>query len=217
MPDTRKLSDVIPGYPEDHPQSLRELIDASPESITHELAWFLRKEGVEVRRSSERHYINGPEDAFTLLKNKYVLHPLTGRWSSYALSETRQVITVPHQSGGSVPLRAHTPIIPKAKDLPPLPRAHGKSTKQPGWLIIHGGTPDVLSKPGVARGLAHLQETVSVRDILFYSYDKNAGVPPTMWSVRAGKGLQDTGASDGNLVEFPDLDALAEVKERMKA
>ena len=215
MPEPTTLREAIASFgnlPDDHPQTLQELVDADPDTLHHPLAWFLRREAVEVRRATEKHYINGPKDAFKLLKNNYVLHPWTGKWTSYALSENRQVITVPHAKGGTTPLRKHTPIIPKVDDLPRLPRGSGKSTRQPAWLIIHGGDPEVLSKPGVAKGLATLQKRVTVADILFYSCDKNAGVPPTLWSVRAGLGTQETGAPEGRRVEFPDAEALNEVR-----
>ena len=217
MPELSTLSEAFPGYPDDHPQTLQELVDADPDTIHHPTAWFLRKQAVEVRRSTEKHYINGPKDAFRMLRNNYVLHPWTGKWSSYGLSENRQVIMVPHPNGGTTSLRARTAIIPKPDDLPRLPRSRGQHTRQPAWLILHGGTPDVLSKPGVARGLATLNRRCPIADVLFYHCDKEGGIPPTLWSVRAGLGMRETGSPEGVTLAFPDVDALNEIRKEMTA
>lgn len=211
MTDPKTLAQAIESfgsYPEDHPQTLRELLDADPDEISHPLAWFLRSQAVEVKRSAEQHYVNGPKDAFKLLRNGYVLHPLTGKWSAYALSEQRQVINVPHARGGVVPLRVHTPIIPKATELPRLPPNSPNASKRPAWLLIYGGNPEVLSKPGVARGLATLRRRAPISDVLFFELDKDGGKPPTLWSLVAGVGLADTGSAGGRSVAFPDLEAL---------
>lgn len=218
MPEPNTLTEALATlgpYPADHPQTLRGLLDADPESLSHPLAWFLRREAVEVQRSTEAHYIHGPKDAFRLLKNGYVLHPWTGKWTSYALSESRQVIKVPHPRGGTTPLRKATPIIPKLTELPDLPRSagrDGRSTKTPAWLLIFGGTPEVLSKPGVARGLATLQARGTVADVLFFDRDKQSGRPPTLWSLKTGCGVQENGDPDGLRVEFPDEEALNEAR-----
>lgn len=218
MPEPRTLVEALETlgpYPADHPQTLLELLDADPESLNHPLAWWLRGQAVEVRRSSEAHYIRSPKDALKLLKNGYVLHPWSGKWNAYALSENRQVIRVPHARGGTTPLRKVTPIIPKAADLPTLPRGasrDGRSTKSPAWLVIYGGTPDVMTKPGVARGLASLQARSPVADVLFFDGDKRSGRPPTLWSVKAGHGIQVNGDPDGLEVSFPDPQALSEAR-----
>lgn len=198
-------------YPEDHPQTLRDLLDADPDQISHPLAWFLRSQAVEVQRSAEQHYIHSPKDAFKLLRNGYVLHPWTGKWVSYALSSARQVIQIPHERGGMTPLRVHTPIIPKPKQLTRLPGS-GQSVREPGWLVLYGGDPGVLSKPGVAQGLATLRRRCPVVDVLFFDRDKDGERPPTLWSVGAGVGMADTGSAGGREVPFPDLDALTTVR-----
>lgn len=216
MTEPKTLAQAIESfgsYPEDHPQTLKELLDADPDRITHPLAWFLRAQAVEVKRSAEQHYINSPKDAFRLLKNGYVLHPWTGKWVSYALSGHRQVIQVPHERGGVTPLRVHTPIIPKHSDLPRLPSAGtSASAKPPAWLVIYGGDPQVLSKPGVARGLATLRRRAPIADVLFFDRDKDGGRPPTLWSLVAGVGMSDTGSAGGREVPFPDADALNEAR-----
>lgn len=214
MHDPKTLAEAIASfgpYPEDHPQTLRDLLDADPETISHPLAWYLRAQAVEVKRSTEQHYINSPRDAFRLLRNGYMLHPWTGKWVAYALSGSRTVLSVPHPRGGVTPLRVRTPIIPKADDLPKLPRsADGRRT--PTWLVIYGGTPEVMSKPGVARGLASLRRRKPVADVLFFHKDPTSGVAPTLWSLQAGVGLRENGSATGVVVPFPDPDALEEAR-----
>jgi hypothetical protein len=215
VPDPKTLAQAIASfgsYPEDHPSTLRGLLDAEPDTITHPLAWFLRAQAVEVKRSAEQHYVNSPKDAFKLLRNGYVLHPWTGKWTSYALSGSRQVITVPHPRGGVTPLLVHTPILPKHDDLLALPPGARNAAKQPAWLVIFGGTPDVLSKPGVAKGLNTLRRRAPVADVLFFDRDTDAGTPPTLWSLVAGVGMSDTGSTGGREVPFPDIDALNEAR-----
>lgn len=215
MGEPKTLAEAIASfgqYPEDHPQTLRELLDADPDHVHHPLAWFLRAQAVEVKRSSEQHYINSPKDAFKLLKNGYGLHPWTGKWVAYALSSSRQMIYQPHPRGGLAPLRVHSPLIPKVTDLPRLPPGPTSATKQPAWLVVYGGDPAVMSKPGVARGLSTLIRRVSVADVLFFDRDKAGLRPPTLWSLMAGVGMAETGSAGGRAVPFPDLGALAEAR-----
>lgn len=210
MPDPATLSAALAefgAYPADHPQTLADLLDADPDTISHPLAWWLRRQAVEVSRASERHHINSPKDAMRLLRNNYALHPWTGKWTAYALDERRQLVYVPHARGGVTPLRHHSPLIPKAEDLPRLPRARG-GDRQPSWLVLFGGDPQVLSKKGVARGLSTLQRRLPVADVLFFQRDVDAGVPPTLWSVKAGVGVRENGSPQGERVLFPDPEAL---------
>lgn len=207
--EAQSLSTLLgAAYPQDHPQTLRELLAADPDTISHPLAWALRAQAVEVKRSSSSHQINGPKDAFRLLKNGYALHPWTGKWQSYALSSARELVQVPHPRGGTRPMRVSTPIIPKFDDLPQIPRGTESAGRKPAWMLVFGGTPEVLSKDGVARGLATLQARAPIADVLFFSKDAANGEPPTMWSLAAGRGVRDNGSAGGAPVDFPDLAAL---------
>lgn len=218
--EPRGLSDLVPGYPEDHPQTLKALWEADPDQIHHQVAWELRRMTFEAVRSTGAKRVHSPIEAFTLLKNGYALRPLEGAWTSVGLSETREVIRVPHHRGGVATLRVYTPLIPKVDDLPVLPRTPGRrSGKTAAWLVIYGGTPEVLSKPGVAKGLATLrrrlprEKRAGVADILFFHKDLEAGVPPTLWSVMAGCGMQENGSPEGVRLEFPDPEALETVRK----
>jgi len=220
MPEPTTLSEAIAQlgpYPLDHPQTMQALINADPDTISHPLAWFLRSQGVGVSRSAEAHYVNSPKDAFALLKNKYVLHPWTGKWTTYAMTGSRQVAVVPHPKGGTTPLCVHTAIIPKMRELPSLPYEDRNSTRQPAWLVIYGGTPEVLGKPGVAKGLATLLRHAPVADVLFYTRSDEGITVPTMWSVKAGVGMSENGGRAKTL-PFPPLppDALEDVRRNLK-
>lgn len=195
-------------YPEDHPQTLTDLVNADPSTITHPLAWFLRKQAIASTRSADRHHIRGPGDVLKLLSNKYVLHPWEGKWVSYALSSDRQVVLVPDDRGGLKSLRKATQKLPRKEDLPDIPASAHRGGKKPAWLVIYGGNPDVLDKEFVARGLATLQRTAAVADICFYECDPDAGLAPTLWSVRAGVGV-----TSGDVpVPFPNPEKLEEVR-----
>ena len=222
MPEPTTLSEAFSKfgpYPSDHPQTMKDLVNADPDTVHHPLAWFLRAQAVAVSRSAEAHYVNSPKDAFTLLRNKYVLHPWTGKWTTYAMTGSRQVAVVPHPKGGTTPLRVHTAIIPKFTQLPSLPYEDRSSSRQPAWLVIYGGTPEVLSKPGVARGLATLLRRTPVADVLFYTrLDPDEGLTtPTMWSIKAGVGMSENGGR-GKTLQFPQLppDALEELRRSLK-
>lgn len=204
--EPRTLSECVPGYPADHPQTLAELAAAEPDTITAPAAWFLRRQVIAASRAAERHDVNGPSDVLALLTNGYALHPWEGAWVSYALSARRQVILVPGEGGSMRSLRKATRLIPKTEDLPEIPSTAYRGPKKPGWLLIYGGTPDVLSKEHVAQGLATLQRRVPVADICFYQKGEEGICAPTLWSVRAQAGVSGT-----TRVEFPDPEALRKV------
>jgi len=201
-------------YPDDHPQTLAELIEADPGTITSPLAWELRHQAVSLTQRHEKHYITDPWQVLNLITKGYVLHPWTGAWKSYALSGDRQPILTPSDTGTFRYQAKATRLIPKADDLPALPRPerHGK---QPGWLLCYGGTPEVLSKPGVARGLASLASRVPVVDVVFYHVDPDQNIAPTLWSVRAGCGMSGTSRHGATALPFPDTSVLEEVRSAL--
>lgn len=208
------LSEAFPGYPENHPQTLADLVNADPDTIDNDLAWFLRRQAVEAVRSSDRHYVRSPADVLELLRNGYALHSLRGGWVSYALTGDRRVVLVPSEGnkyGGMRSLRKQTRLLPKPADLPSFPATAHSGNKKPAWLVIYGGTPAVLDKEHVAAGLARLQRSVPVADICFYDSDPEAGIAPTLWSVRAGTGVSSSGGPGGTEVSFPNPAKLQEV------
>lgn len=174
-------------YPKEYPQTLAELLDASPDSLKHPLAWWLRHQAVDVSNRSEAHYINTPADVAELIRKGYVIHPLDKAWKSYALSADRQPILQPNAKGSLSYQTITTRIIPKPEDLAPL-SSPSRSIRKASWLLVYGGKPDVLAKPGVAPGLAKLARMKPIADVVFY-HRNNEGIS-SFWSVRAGTGTQ---------------------------
>lgn len=209
--EPRTLTEAIALYgnlPEDHPQTLADLMSADPDQISHPLAQFLVGQAVALVRSHERHYVRTPEDVLRYLSNKQVLHEWEGAWVAYALSGDRQVVLVPDSTGRVRSLRKATKLLPKFEDLPAIPASAHAKGKKPAWLIIYGGTPEVLSKPHVAQGLATLARRTGVADVCFYHSDPDEGVQPSLWSLRGGCGA----TSSGLRLEFPDQQKVEEVK-----
>lgn len=205
------LSEAIPGYPADAPQTLMDLLEADPKSVTHPVAQLLVKQAVKAVRSAEKHYVRGPEDVLHLLSNDRVLRPWDGAWVSYGLSADRQVILRPNAHGTLSSLRKATRLLPKADELPEFPRSSWRGSKKPVWLVIYRGRPEVLDKPHVTAGLATLARRAPIGDICFYDCDADAGIAPTLWSMRARIGVTTTGGPGGTAVEFPNPDRLKEV------
>ena len=214
-PEPTTLSEALStygSYPDDHPQTLAELVAAEPDTISHPLAWFLRKQTTGATRAAERHHVHGPDDVLKLLRNGYALHVWEGAWRSYALSGERQVVLQPDDKGTMRSLCKATRLLPKADELPEIPRSAYRGRKKPGWLVLFGGNPEVLSREHVTQGLATLQRKTAVADICFYECDPDRGIAPTLWSVRAGVGVTSTGGPGGTEVPFPDPQKLEEVR-----
>lgn len=186
-------------YPDDHPQTLADLREADPDTITHPLAWWLRHQTTDATNRSESHYITGLKDAFDCYHNKYVLHAWTKRWRAYALTANRQPMLNQHPGGTGYKV-VTTRLLPKPDDLPALPpvkRSNANSTRQPGWLVLYGGDPDILTKEHVETGLAKLIRTRPVLDVLFTGPSDGA---PTLYSLRNACGMN---ANDIGF-DFPD-------------
>jgi hypothetical protein len=207
-------------YPLDHPQTLAELMDADPKTIQHPLARALRAMAVDLTNRSEKHYITGPWSVLELIAKGYVIHPWSDAWVCYALSGERQPILVPKKpkkgeasSTAQEYLRKATRLIPHAEDLPTLPHERGK--RESAWLIVYGGTPEVLSKPGVAKGLTTLARKLPISDVVFYHSDTETGTQPTLWSVRAGCGMSGASRHSAIEVPFPDPEKAAEIRSNL--
>lgn len=197
----KKLSDIVPGYPEDHPQTLAALLDADPESIKEPVAWELRHQALGVARSWESHFVTSPWDVLELIVSGYVIHPWEKAWKSYALSSDRQPILVPSDKGSARYLSKATKLLPKPSDLGPLPQGTS-ANRSAAWLVVYGGSPEVLSRDGVIPGLVRLTRSVQVADIVFF--DREAQGQPTLWSVKANTGMSGISRAFAREVPFPD-------------
>jgi hypothetical protein len=134
----KKLSEIVDGYPADYPQSLAQLRDADPDSIVAEVAWDLRRQISDAVNRSDSHYIHTFEDVLNVGK-RLRSASVVGKMARVCTSAQRQPAK-PATTGHSR-YRCHHGIIPKLKSwwLP------NTGPFMPGWLLLYGGTPDVLT------------------------------------------------------------------------
>lgn len=208
---TPTLSELVPGYPQEYPQTLAALLDANPQEIEGDLAWGLRKHALAVTSTWEQHHINSPWDVLELIVSGYIIHPWEGAWRTYALSGDRQPVMTPSKEGRMRYLSHGTRLLPKPDDLGPLPTTGNQG--KPAWLVVYGGTPDVLSKAGVAQGLTRLIRTKPIADIVFYSAVE--GQNPTLWSIKAGTGVSGTSKAGCKETAFADPDIALTIREAL--
>jgi hypothetical protein len=204
----RPLSERVTQYPVSAPQDEISLINTDVEAI---LALGLNDEQAEVVlehrravldaiRSYERRPITSAEVVLEMLSGKYrLLQPLAGRWLTYVLNDRRERKLVPHPSrdGDMTYQNVVTRKVPTATQLrtaAPVPRGGV-------YLMLWGGSPDILSKWTVADEIAALRREVPVADVLFWHLE--TGRPGALYSLVKGQG--DRG---GELVDFPDPEAL---------
>ena len=204
------LGKIMENWPEEYPQTLTELVEADSASLSDHRAKELRSQALDLVRSWEKHHISGPWDALQLLSSGYVLHTWENAWRSYALGSDRAAMMIPKEGGASRYLVKATKLLPQADELPALPSGKGEARK-PEWLVIYGGTPEVLSKPGVPQRLAKLLKSAPISDVVFYAKDPT----PTLWSLRAGVGVKGASKANAATVAFPDAAALAEIRSLM--
>jgi len=208
---SKNLSVIVPGYPEEYPQNLADLVEAEIETITDPVARELRKQTLAVVRAGVAHFINGPWDVLELLTSGYVLRSWDKAWASYALDPSRQPILVPNQNGVSTYLKKHTKLLPKIDDLPPL--YTGREKTPPKWLVIYGGSPEILKKEPVRKGLLRLTREVKVADFIFFQKGDNEA--PVLWSTKAGTGVTGTTRPTSQEVSFPDPELITALKEAL--
>lgn len=204
------LSQLIPGYPEDAPQSLLKIFYAEYSTLPP-AAQALRAQAVELAHSIDEVPITSPEVVLELLlpprsKKEQIgrLKTLSGAWVIYALDEERKRSFSYHARGKSYRRLVDRMVPDDVKKLPALP-PRGK------YLLVWGGDPSILKRiegEGELRGrvsqrLARLASQVPVADVLFW--DRQPGGTPTLHSLRRGCG--DRG---GARVEFPDATLLLE-------
>jgi hypothetical protein len=191
------LKELVPALGQDQPDNLLGIFYAEYDALD-EAAKALRAEVVKVVQSFERKPVHTAADAYRLLSDGHLPH-FKGAWGTVALSAERERIYIPTASGGMRMLKTRTRHLPRPDYLDAeLPVPDGG-----GYLVVWGGDASVLTERGVAERLAALCAEVAVIDVLFWSVpDDGSGV--TCWSLRA-----EAGEHAGQVVEFPDLVALA--------
>ena len=198
LSDTPTLQELIPGYPDEGPPTLLGLYFADYSEL-NEVQKALRKQAVELHQNAGEVRITSPVIALELLlppknKTQHVgqLKVVQDTWTTYVLDHDRKRVLRRTEHGWSY-LKETSGIVPEAAELPPLPM-NGT------YLLLWGGSPEVLEIPGVCQRLRKLQHSVPVADVLFWNHQK--GTTPTLYSLKTGCGDQG-----GTRVEFvhPDL------------
>lgn len=173
-------------YPADQPQTLAAIVDADPATVTHPLAWWLRRQAINVANRRDGHFINSPADVKDLISKGYVLHPWDNKWRSYALTDTRQPVLVTDDNGKKHYLVVTTPILPKPEELDTTYR----------WLVLYGGDTSILTKPGVAAGLGKLCRRRTVADICFYTRETDTVFSSIRAAVTNRNGIDEPVAAE---------------------
>lgn len=202
------LSELFPEYPADHPQTLQELFEAEPSTLSNPVAWELRRQSVQMAHSTETHYVNTPWDVLKLITSGYVIRPFEKGWVSHALSATRQPILIPREDGSLRYQKKATKLLPKPDELPNLYRGSGNK-RAPAWLVVYGGSPEILEKEPVRKGLAKLTRMRAIADIVFYENLPDA--LPTLWSIKAGTGMSGVTKNSAKEIPFPEPSYVLEI------
>jgi len=188
-----KLGDIIEGWPEEVGDSLEELAtipkDALQEildSLDSDLANLvlqLRLQAREIMQSSEREAPLGTPSAVAGALRSGQLRPKRNWWIAYPLDARHRRIVGAHRSGASRFLLVLRSKFPTDADIPALEAAAG-------YLVIWGGSPEVLSIKGVPERIKALTAAALV-DVMFWDSTSR-----TLHSLRFGLGEMETGKCD---------------------
>jgi hypothetical protein len=184
------LPELFSEWGSEQPLRLTDLINADYETLDPR-ARALRAQAVALVHQFEREPVQTAADARKLLERNHLPSPKR-RWCAVALDDTLQRTYTRAEGGAMRMVHTVSDNVPDTKVLSrraPLPK-EGK------YLLIYGGSPDVLAGPGVVEALALLRSQAAIADILFW--DENRDVS-TFYSV--GSKLGSRGA---DRVPFPD-------------
>lgn len=191
------LSVLLAGvWPQAAPQTLAELQaepfaelkarlrDAGVDEPGVQTVLALRRHSVDALRADSKITLSRPDLVRDLLTRKLVT-TRADHWAVYPLNADRTRVLVPHAGGGMHYLVHFSRRLPTAKELAdkaPLP-------KDGTYLLIWGGSAEVLAVAGVADALAGLRSTVPVADVVCWHLE--AARPPAFYSVAVGCGVRD--------------------------
>lgn len=196
------LSEAILNYPQAAPQDPVELVHKDPseirtlEGLTEEetkSVLQIRSLLVSVLRSADTlEPIVSLEVAAELLKKKH-LRPQAYAWVIYPLDAKKNRIS--DQRRGFLSVVKHVAkFLPSPKE---LFDANVRIPENGTYLIIYGGSSEVLQHESVRKAIKKLTTQSRVADVLFWELEKDKS--PTLWSLKAGCGEQDY-----NVKEFKD-------------
>jgi hypothetical protein len=184
-----RFGDLIPGWPEDGPQSVPELMaigESDPGSLSESqralFSWLL-----EATRVGGQVVLASPKEVRKLLtfrdksaKSNGSLVVPRNKWLAVPVDETRKRILDANRKGPGHHWRQFlADSVPDPDTLMVLPARWG-------WLLLHGGGPEALSNPEVIDALVKLGNSHQLLDVLFW--DAANRTAPALWSAKAGVG-----------------------------
>lgn len=210
--ETRSLRELFPQYPQEAPQTLRELVSADSSELAalddddRRLAMELRMQAVDAIHAFERDPILCPDDLIRQLTERRI-PMLARRWLVMSLDSGGDRIAVRRSRGGGMRwLQEPYSQLPTAEEL----SEHLRLPQGGKYLVVYGGGPEVLQDQETTSRLEELVKELPISDITFWKL--RTGSAPTLFSLRGQAGDQA-----GEHVDFPLAipDALTEaLRER---
>lgn len=174
----------------DQPERLTDLIDADYDTLD-ERAKALRALAVQLVHSFERKPISTAEVARKMLEN-YHLQARKGKWTAVVLDANRERVYVRAEKQG---MRLSHAVRTQMFDAQPL-RQKCPLPDGGGYLLLYGGSPQVLEDPKTLESLVNLRNEVNVIDVIFWEVSDNAAA---FYSVGAG-----VGQKGNEIIDFPN-------------
>ena len=195
--EVKNLRDIVAGWPQQAPGDGSELMLCDNEELESrgltgpdlELVKGLRAQFRRAAMSWSRSTMLGTAQQVEDALASGDLRLLSKRWVTLALDGKRRRTFVPFSGDSARTVEKITRIVPEADWLPALP-------ENGIYLVLWGGSPDVLEIPDVRERLTKLTGQVPVADVLFRHLEK--GPKSTLYSLREGFGV-----CNRQRIEFP--------------
>lgn len=202
--ENKTLRELLADWPEEAPETLAGLVAAGYAELKEldvtdaqrEMILGLRTQAIDAAHALERAPINCADDLVRQLSTRRI-RPLARAWLVIGLDANNERIAVPRRGGGGLYW-----LQDAYRDLPDGDQLRSRLRLPRGgrYLIVYGGSPDVLEQQGVADKLEQLVGDVAVIDVTFWHL--RSGSAPALFSLRGGCG--DRG---GEREEFPNIKA----------
>lgn len=188
-----KLGDIIEGWPSEVGDSLEELalipkeafqavLDSLDPDIAN-LVKHLRWQARDLVYSNEGEAPLGTPAAVAAALRDGKLRPRSNWWIEYPLDARHRRIAARHKSSGSRYVVHVRPKFPTNEQIPTIEATNG-------YLVIWGGSPDVLAIKGVPERIAAFTAAPLV-DVMFWEQSTQ-----TLHSLRFGLGESPSGRVD---------------------
>lgn len=201
MTEKKNLRDIVAGWPENAPKDSTELMlcdNAELESrgLADQNLEMVKALRAEIRRAamswSRTTLLGTPQHVEDALASGD-LRLLSKRWVTLALDGKRRRTFVPFSGDSAKTVEKISRIVPEVEWLPKLP-------ENGAYLLLWGGSPEVLDIPDVRTRLQTLAGQVPVVDVLFRFLEP--GPKSTLYSLKQGFGV-----CNRVKVEFPNTSA----------